>query len=104
VSPTQRTLKHLRDQGWTAVVVASWNAFSKTRRDVWTADILAYRDGNVLLVNATDATSVSKRLAKAQASPEAQGWCGGELRRCGFAVMGWKKGVRGPDALVWREL
>ena len=102
MSPTQRTLKYLRDNGYTAVVVASWNAFSKTRRDVFCADILAFGHGEVLLVNATDATSVSKRLAKANANADVLAWAAQPWAK--FVVAGWKKGVRGDAGLVWRVL
>ena len=34
-SPTQRTLKYLRDKGYTAQVVEHWNAFAKRRIDLF---------------------------------------------------------------------
>jgi len=102
MSPTQRSLKYLRAHGYHCTVVASWNSFAKLRRDVWAADILAFKGEEVLLINATDSTSVSKRLAKAGGIPEALDWAKGKTRL--FVVMGWHKGKRGDDALVWRVL
>lgn len=102
MSPTQRTLKYLRDNGYIAVVVASWNPFSRTRKDVLCGDILAFGHGEVLLVNATDSTSVSKREAKAKANGDVQAWASQPWAK--FVVAGWRKGVRGDDALIWRVL
>ncbi len=33
-SPTQLTLKHLRDDGWTAEIVEHWNPHARIRHDL----------------------------------------------------------------------
>ena len=38
MSPTQRSLHHLKALGYQARTVERWNAFAKIRQDVWGAD------------------------------------------------------------------
>ena len=42
MSPTQRTLKRMRESGDYALVkvVERWNAFARIRQDLWNFDIL----------------------------------------------------------------
>lgn len=94
MSPTARSLKHLRDAGCVAQVVEYWHAFSHKRRDLFgIIDIVALApDGTTIGVQATDLTSVSKRVDKI-ADSEAVG----ALRRCGWKLLvhGWGKGANG---------
>ena len=42
VSPTQRSLKHLREAGYDVEIVEKWNMWSRTRRDLFNMfDLLA---------------------------------------------------------------
>lgn len=67
-SPTQRSLAHLREQGYLCEVVEKWNAFTKQRKDLWGwCDILAIRRDEVLAVQVT-ASAVSARVKKIEAS------------------------------------
>ncbi len=95
VSPTRRTLEALRSEGWVAAVVEHWNPFAGIRQDLFGfADVIAYDRERVLLVQCTDATSVSKRVAKLEESPLAISWAEGPMRR--LEVWGWsKRGLRG---------
>ena len=85
-SPTQRSLAYLRDLGYHCEVVERWNAFTKTRRDLWGwCDVLAIREGEVLAVQVT-ASGVSSRIKKIQESETV-----GAVRKAGIRihVHGW---------------
>lgn len=70
MSPTARTLKLLRDDGWLADVVERWIPRAKIRKDLFgLIDILAIRDGEVLAVQTTTASNVTARRQKAEAHP-----------------------------------
>lgn len=92
-SPTRRTLKILRDSGYTAEVVERFNHYTKTRHDLWGClDVLAMgEDKGILGVQAT-AAGVSSRVAKIVALEEENGqpgrWLrsGGRLEVWGFAT------------------
>lgn len=93
-SPTQRSLKHLREQGCVAQVVEHWQAFAKIRIDLFgIIDIVALSpDGETIGVQATSLSNVSKRVQKiADAAALAA------LRRCGWRILvhGWGKGANG---------
>lgn len=64
VSPTQRSLAHLRELGYHVEVVEKWNSFTKQRKDLWGwADLLAIKKGEVLAVQVT-ASAVSDRIKR----------------------------------------
>lgn len=66
-SNNTRSLKHLRDDGWTAEVVEKFNPHSRTRNDLFGfIDILAIKEGQVLGVQTTSAGHVSDRVRKIQ--------------------------------------
>jgi hypothetical protein len=51
MTPTQRSLKALRELGYLVEVVEKWNSFTRTRKDLWGwADLLAIRRDEVLAV------------------------------------------------------
>lgn len=95
MSPTQRSLKKLRDEGWHACVVEKWNTFAKIRNDAFGfGDILAFRGHITALVQTTSDANVSARLKKIQDIPEAHAWASGATRQ--IIVHGWgKKGAKG---------
>jgi len=65
LSPTQLSLKKLRDEGYIAWVVETYNHITKTRRDLWNfADILAIRKDDILAVQATSYSNISSRVKK----------------------------------------
>ena len=92
MTPTQRSLKYLRADGWLCAVVEHWNSHARIRQDLFgVVDILAIRDGETLAVQTTS-TGVSARVRKiadAEATPHirAAGWR--------FHVHGWRKNARG---------
>lgn len=94
-SPTQRSLKKLRDEGWRCFVCERWNPFAKVRQDAFGfGDILAFRGHITCLVQTTSASNVSARIRKILDIPEAHEWAAGAARE--IVVHGWgKKGKRG---------
>lgn len=93
-SPTQRTLKKLRDEGWTAQVVERRLPHANTTIDLFGfIDVLAIRDGQVLAVQTTTGAHVANRLRKiAEECPLLP-----EVRACGWTihVHGWRKLANG---------
>lgn len=90
MSPTQLTLRHLRDEGWPLVeVVETYNPHSRTRHDLFgIIDIVALRPGETLAVQATSAANVSSRIRKIAESPAID-----HVREAGWTVrvFGWRK-------------
>lgn len=65
MSPTQRTLKKLREEGYLAQVVERWCSFTKRRHDLFgIIDVLAIKDGETLAVQTTSGSGASARLKK----------------------------------------
>src|SRR5258708_34076306 len=65
ISPTQRSLKHLREAGYLCQVTEHWNQWARVRQDLFGfIDILAIRDGEILAVQACIRSDVSTRAAK----------------------------------------
>lgn len=94
MSPTQRTLKHLRENGYLVQVVERWNAFARRRVDLFGfIDLIAIRESETLAVQATSASNVSARVKKIADHEHV-----GAVRRAGWriVVMGWAKGKREP--------
>jgi hypothetical protein len=75
VSPTQRTLAHLRKDGWRVQVVEHWNAFARRRIDLFgVIDLVAVRPGETLGVQATSGANVSARVSKSRESEGLRAW------------------------------
>jgi hypothetical protein len=93
VTPTQRSLKYLRDDGYMAAVVEKWNPHARIRQDLFgIVDILAIRDGETLAVQTTSGSSVSARVRKIADSDAIA-----NIRKAGwrFHVHGWRKNSKG---------
>jgi hypothetical protein len=95
MTPTARTLKHLKAAGWTCAVVERWNPFARRRVDLFGGDVLAVKIGEPgpLLLQVTTGDHAANRLAKVVALPALREWlgCGGR-----FAIWSWRKaGPRG---------
>lgn len=68
-SPTQRSLKLLREQGYRVAVVEHWNQFARIRQDLFGCiDLLALRDGVTLAVQTTTSEHYAERVAKVRAA------------------------------------
>jgi hypothetical protein len=102
-TPTQRTLKKLKDNGMTAGVVEKWNPHAKIRQDLFgVGDVLAYDLASTLMIQATSGSNVSKRLRKIldddKLRERVATWVWVDGRR--FEVWGWRKaGARGKRKL-----
>jgi hypothetical protein len=65
MTPTQRSLKYLRDQGYKCWIVEHWNHFARIRQDLFGCiDILAIGNGETLAVQTTSRGNVSARVKK----------------------------------------
>jgi len=101
-SPTQRSLKLLREDGWEVAVVERWNHHTKIRQDLFGfADLIAMRPGATPILLQVTGSGVSTRLKKIVESDKAL------IALCsGFRIVihGWRKVKvkRGGKAMVWK--
>lgn len=95
-SPTQRSLKLLRDAGYHACVLEHWNAFARRRIDAFNfGDILAVRasENGSYLVQTTAAPHLGERVTKILDIQAARVWLAAGNR---ILVHEWaKRGPRG---------
>src|SRR5688572_10365539 len=92
MSPTQRSLKHMRDQGYFAEVVERWVPRVNIRKDfAGFADILCiHREnkGDIVAVQSTSDSNVSARVKKITEHENLA-----VVRKGGFKILvhGWRK-------------
>lgn len=74
MSPTQRSLKLLREDGWTAEVTEKWNPHARIRQDLFGfVDLVAMKPGRKpLLVQTTSGSNVAARIQKMSSIPAVQ--------------------------------
>ena len=92
MTPTQRSLAYLRDEGYLVAIVEHWNPFARIRQDLFGfIDLLAIRRDETLAVQVT-ASGVSSRVKKIEASPHL-----GKVREAGWKIFvhGWRKNAAG---------
>lgn len=100
MTPTQRSLTHLRSNGFTACVVEKWIPQIRRRKDAFNfADIIAVKVGQIgtTYVQTTSGSNVSSRVSKIQGTAEA-----GIVLASGnrIVVHGWRRvGARGKRKL-----
>ena len=64
-SPTQLSIKYLKDQGYTVAIVEHYNYFAKIRQDLFGfIDIIALKGKETLAIQTTTATNMSARITK----------------------------------------
>lgn len=64
-SPTQLSLKKMRDEGFVCEVVEHWNPFARVRKDLFGfIDVLCIRNGVVVGVQCTSYSNISARVKK----------------------------------------
>jgi hypothetical protein len=89
-SPTQRSLKLMRERDYECEVVERWNAWSRTRKDLFGfIDILCLgTDGSIVGVQSTSDSNGAARVTKIADSPLV-----GRVRSAGIriVVQGWRK-------------
>jgi len=97
-SPSQRSLAHLRKNGYLPWVVEHFNTWTKRRQDLYGfGDILAIGNGEIVIVQTTTAANMAAREKKILTNPHAHEWVmnGGTI-----VVHGWaKRGPRGKRKL-----
>lgn len=98
-SPTQRSLKKLRDAGYLAEVTEKYNSFIKQRKDLFGfIDVLAVKGNEVLAVQTTSGSNVSARIEKIRSLQSHELWLASPNRR--IVVHGWRKvGAKGKRKL-----
>lgn len=93
MTPTQRSLAHLRGQGYTAEVVERWLSFARRRQDLFgVIDIVCLGANETVGVQTTSASNVSARVRKIAESEHL-----GALRKAGWKILihGWGRGKDG---------
>jgi hypothetical protein len=101
-SPTQRSLKRLRDEGYHAEVTEKWNQFAKIRQDLFGfVDILAVGNGRTIGVQTTSYSNMSARVKKIMDNDVYP-----ILKSCGWKIVvhGWKKNKSNRWEVVEKEL
>jgi len=96
LTPTQRTLAYLREEGYLCAIVEKWNPHARIRQDLFGfIDILAIKRDETLAIQAT-ASGVSDRLKKIMASELLP-----KVREAGWKIQiwGWRKSAKGTYVL-----
>jgi hypothetical protein len=69
MTPSQRTIAHLRKLGYQTANVETYNSFTKRKHDLFGCiDILAIGNGETLAVQVTSKSNMSSRIKKIEAS------------------------------------
>ncbi len=90
MTPTARTLAWLRKQGYTAAVCEKWIPQTQRRQDLFGfADIVAFGDFHVVLVQATSGSNTAAREHKIRANDAAMRWL--KCRKRAIWVVGWRQ-------------
>jgi len=98
-SPTQRSLKLLRERGYMAAITEHWNPHARLRQDLFGfIDIIAVsRLYGIIAVQTTSGPNMAARIDKIRESVHATVWLGGGGT---IIVHGWRKvGARGARKL-----
>lgn len=101
-SPTTRSLKALRADGWTVAIVEKWNSHTRIRQDLFGfADLLAIKAGEVpRLYQVTSGANTSSRVSKILENETSKTCLLSGMR---IFVTGWRKlkVKRGGKAMRW---
>lgn len=92
-SPTQRSLKYLREQGYLVAIVEHWNPFAKLRVDLFGCiDLICIGNGETVGVQTTSYSNVPARIKKIEENEALP-----LLRDANWRILvhGWKKGKDG---------
>ena len=96
MTPTQRSLKHLRGEGYTVGIVEHWNPFAHIRQDLFGfVDLVALdpKFMQVIFVQTTSGSNVSARVQKIEVNPH---YATAKAAGVRVEVHGWsKRGERG---------
>lgn len=102
MTPTQRSLKLMREAGYYCEVVEHWNAFTRRRNDLLGfADLLCLKEGEPPLLLQVTAAGSATRIKKILDEPRAE-----LALKVGFNIYvhGWRRLLvkRGGKAKVWK--
>ena len=92
-SPTQLSLKLMKERGYKCEMTEKWNPFAKIRQDLYGfIDVLCLGDGEVVGVQTTSYSNMSARVKKIREHENFAMVCRAGIR---ILVQGWhKKGAR----------
>ena len=91
MTPTQRSLKALREAGWDVDVCERWIPGANIRRDLFNvADLCAWREGERPLLVQVTSTGVAERVSKIRGNPK----LGAMLTCFSIEVHGWRKSAK----------
>lgn len=90
MTPTERTLKWLKEMGWPYAKCEHWNPFAHIRQDLFGLfDYLALDDKQgVLGIQISGYTGIGKHITKMQTKPVLEEW---KKRGNRALVIGWRK-------------
>ena len=100
-SPTQRTLKMLREQGRICAIVEKWNPYAGHRQDVWGwMDILCIDPEQGIVGVQSCGQSFSEHREKMLENEILPEW----LKHAKVELIGWRKvkAKKGGKAMVWK--
>ena len=89
MTPTQRSLKHLRELGYRVAIVEKWNPHARIRQDLFGfIDLLAIKENETLAIQTTSRGNVPARIRKIKESEAFE-----EVKKAGWRVrvQGWGK-------------
>jgi len=89
-SPTQRSLKHLRELGYQVGITEKWNQYARIRQDLfgWLDMVAVHPEKKILGVQTTTKSNMPARLEKARGNAALVSWLlGGGRLEC----HGWRK-------------
>lgn len=93
ISPTQRSLKHLRELGYTVAITEKWNPHARIRQDMFGfVDLLAIRDRETIAIQTTSSSNISARRMKINEHENLP-----KVLSAGWKVIihGWRKNCKG---------
>lgn len=65
MSPTSKSIEHLKNEGYLVSVVEKWNPHAKVRQDLFGfIDLIAIKNGETLAVQTTSASNFATRKTK----------------------------------------
>jgi hypothetical protein len=100
MTPTKRSLKYLRDQGYTVAIVEKWNPHVKVRQDLFGfGDLLCVKASvrGAMIVQCCTGSSFAARLDKIRNEARAGIWLAAGNS---IVIHGWRKvGARGKRKL-----
>ena len=104
ITPTQRTLAHLREQGFYCEIVEKWNSFTRTRKDYLDIiDILALDPNRGVIGVQSTGQAFSEHLKKILIEKQDKTRLWLTTPGTSLYLYGWRKlkQARGKKTLIW---